>query len=141
MPYKWEVFPESQIFSESLRLWDFCVRISRVWRKIFYLADVWIQRIMYICSSSPHAVCGKSSAWSASSTPDWQDTFSPRNLANVAMALSMRGVRDVPTVEFIRTLAGETVALPESQGVNFTMDSLLISSFRLGCVAHGMAQE
>ena len=33
-----------------------------------------------------------------------QDTFSPRNLANVAIALSMRGVRDVPTVEFIRTL-------------------------------------
>lgn len=34
-----------------------------------------------------------------------EDTFSPRNLANVAMALSMRGVRDVPTVEFIRNEA------------------------------------
>ena len=34
-----------------------------------------------------------------------EDTFGPRNLANVAIALSMRGVRDVPTVEFIRNEA------------------------------------
>lgn len=29
-------------------------------------------------------------------------TLSPRNLATVAMALSMRGVRDAPTIEFLR---------------------------------------
>ncbi|CAE7305808.1 Pol [Symbiodinium natans] len=31
-----------------------------------------------------------------------EDMFSPRNLANVAIALALRGVRDVPTVEFVR---------------------------------------
>eukprot|EP00931_Biecheleriopsis_adriatica_P112620 TRINITY_DN872_c0_g1_i1.p1 TRINITY_DN872_c0_g1~~TRINITY_DN872_c0_g1_i1.p1 ORF type:complete len:564 (+),score=121.58 TRINITY_DN872_c0_g1_i1:47-1738(+) len=34
-----------------------------------------------------------------------EDAFNPRNLANVAIALSIRGVRDVPTVEFIRNEA------------------------------------
>lgn len=34
-----------------------------------------------------------------------EDAFSPRNLASVAMALSVRSVRDTATVEFIRTEA------------------------------------
>eukprot|EP00441_Pelagodinium_beii_P003545 CAMPEP_0197691952 /NCGR_PEP_ID=MMETSP1338-20131121/110436_1 /TAXON_ID=43686 ORGANISM="Pelagodinium beii, Strain RCC1491" /NCGR_SAMPLE_ID=MMETSP1338 /ASSEMBLY_ACC=CAM_ASM_000754 /LENGTH=490 /DNA_ID=CAMNT_0043274561 /DNA_START=131 /DNA_END=1603 /DNA_ORIENTATION=+ len=34
-----------------------------------------------------------------------EDAFNPRSLANVAIALSIRGVRDVPTVEFIRNEA------------------------------------
>lgn len=34
-----------------------------------------------------------------------EDVFTPRNLANIAIALSMRGVRDVTTVEFIRNEA------------------------------------
>ena len=37
--------------------------------------------------------------------PNPQDMFSPRNLANIAIALALRGVRDVPTVEFVRNEA------------------------------------
>ena len=52
-----------------------------------------------------------------------EDSFTPRNLANVAMALSLRSVRDVATVEFIRNEVLKLVDDLEPQHCNMILES------------------
>eukprot|EP00439_Symbiodinium_sp_Y106_P048148 s1300_g6.t1 len=51
-----------------------------------------------------------------------EDMFSPRNLANIAIALALRGVRDVPTVEFVRNEAIKLMDDMEPQHCNLLLE-------------------
>lgn len=55
-----------------------------------------------------------------------EDTFSPRNLATIAMALSVRGVRDVTTIEFVKA-----EALKRIDDMEPAQCIMLLEAFRL----------
>lgn len=105
---------------------------------------MWIQ-ITRICSSSPHAVFfGKSSAWSASSTPWFGRIPSAHAIWRMWPWLCPCAVSGTcqPSSSSGRLVHCGSSRVSRPQGIfNFTMDSLLDPLFRFGCVAHGMAQE
>ena len=87
---------------------------------------------------------GKSSAWSASSTPWFGRIPSAHAIWRMWPWLCPCAVSGTcqPSSSSGRLVHCGSSRVSRPQGIfNFTMDSLLDPLFRFGCVAHGMAQE